>query len=189
VSAQRQQYKIMKVPVDESKPRRAAPLTQGRIDLLEELGFTWTIRSRDSIAGDSWNQRFEELKQFVLIHGHCAVPSRYPPNPELGIWVTMQRTHFRLFMELKGSGVDDPAMSSMNDERIEKLQKLNFVWVDEIYGKKESIKVMGTSENSETGDMTSGEGKLLETDNHVHTTATTMTSDVTMREASECAAI
>jgi hypothetical protein len=93
VSAQRQQYKIMMtyqhVDLDQ-KPRRSAPLTQDRIDLLNTLDFTWTIRSRDSL-GESWNQRFEELKHYKDIHGHCLVPSRYPTNPELGIWVGTQR--------------------------------------------------------------------------------------------------
>lgn len=74
----------------DQKPRRSAPLTQGRIDMLNMLGFTWTIRSRDSL-GESWNQRFEELKQYKEENGHCLVPSRYPPNPELGIWVGTQR--------------------------------------------------------------------------------------------------
>jgi len=48
--------------------RRAAPLTQDRIELLNKLGFTWTIRSRDSL-GQSWNQRLEELKSFKERHG------------------------------------------------------------------------------------------------------------------------
>ena len=74
----------------DQKPRRSAPLTQSRIDILNMLGFTWTIRSRDSL-GESWNQRFDELKQYKEEIGDCLVPSRYPPNPELGIWVGTQR--------------------------------------------------------------------------------------------------
>lgn len=74
----------------DQKPRRSAPLTQDRIDLLNGLNFTWTIRSRDNL-GESWNQRFEELKHYKDDHGHCLVPSRHPPNPELGIWVGTQR--------------------------------------------------------------------------------------------------
>ena len=82
VSAQRQQKKIIDT-IDESKPGRSAPLTPERVNLLNELGFTWTIRSRDSL-GESWNQRLEELKAYKNQHGDCLVPSRYPPNPELG---------------------------------------------------------------------------------------------------------
>ena len=93
VSAQRQQYKATianQFLEDDDKRRGAVPLTQDRIDLLNDLGFTWTIRSRDSM-GESWNQRFEELKQFKEEFGNCHVPTRYLPNPELGIWVGTQR--------------------------------------------------------------------------------------------------
>lgn len=93
VSAQRQQYKILQAQTD-SKPRRSAPLTADRIELLNKLGFTWTIRSRDSL-GESWNQRLNELAKFRTMHGHCNVPSRYPLNPELGVWVGTQRTQKR----------------------------------------------------------------------------------------------
>lgn len=92
VSAQRQQFKILNSPVvpETGKPRRSAPLTQERVNLLNALGFTWTIRSRDSL-GESWNQKLDELKAYKQEHGNCLVPSRYPPNPELGIWVGTQR--------------------------------------------------------------------------------------------------
>jgi len=49
-----------------AKARRSAPLTQERIDLLNAIGFTWTIRSRDSL-GESWNQRLHELRQFKQV--------------------------------------------------------------------------------------------------------------------------
>jgi hypothetical protein len=80
----------LKIPSEE-KPRRSAPLTQERIDLLKELGFTWTIRSRDSL-GESWNEKLDFLREYKAIHGNCLVPSRYPSNPELGVWVGTQRT-------------------------------------------------------------------------------------------------
>lgn len=92
VSAQRQQKKLLDSTAVDSKQRRSTPLTQERIDLLNEIGFTWTIRSRDSL-GESWNQRLEELKAFQQANGNCLVPSRYPPNPELGICTCVGRLH------------------------------------------------------------------------------------------------
>uniref|UniRef100_A0A7S3P091 Helicase-associated domain-containing protein n=1 Tax=Amphora coffeiformis TaxID=265554 RepID=A0A7S3P091_9STRA len=89
VSAQRQQYKQMQSGPQEESGSRTTPLTEDRIALLNELGFTWTIRSRDSL-GESWNQRLQELRDYMAVHGNCLVPSRYPPNPELGIWVGTQ---------------------------------------------------------------------------------------------------
>jgi hypothetical protein len=123
---------------DESKPRRSAPLTQDRIDLLNELGFTWTIRSRDSL-GESWNERLQSLREYSDKHGNCLVPSRYPPNPELGVWVGTQRTQYRLYMKAKESGQPLSGMSAMNEERIRQLGELDFVWaLRGVDGKKEA---------------------------------------------------
>jgi len=133
VSAQRQQYKATianQFLEDDDKRRGAVPLTQDRIDLLNDLGFTWTIRSRDSM-GESWNQRFEELKQFKEEFGNCHVPTRYLPNPELGIWVGTQRTQYRLFLEQKGiegAGTRGLQVTSMNDTRVRQLEELGFAW-------------------------------------------------------------
>lgn len=126
VSAQRQQYKNLQVLIG-PKSRRLARLTQDRIDLLNELGFTWTIRSRDSL-GESWNQRFQDLKDFKDEFGHCNVPSRYEPNPELGIWVGTQRTQYRLYLNAKETGDNSLAAASMSDERVQQLEELGFVW-------------------------------------------------------------
>jgi hypothetical protein len=62
----------MGVSTDGSTPRRGPPLTQERINLLNAIGFTWTIRSRDSLE-ESWNQRLEDLKQYKEQFGHCLV--------------------------------------------------------------------------------------------------------------------
>jgi hypothetical protein len=107
------------------KLRRPAPLTPERVDLLNFLGFTWTIRSRDAL-GESWNQRFQELRQFKQEHGHCLVPSRYDKNPELGIWVGTQRSQYRLFMRARETG--QSVSTNMNDDRIRELEDLGFVW-------------------------------------------------------------
>ena len=71
VSAQRQQYKQQMqsaAPVEANS--RGTPLTKERIELLNDLGFTWTIRSRDSL-GESWNQRLQELREYRAVHGNC----------------------------------------------------------------------------------------------------------------------
>jgi len=110
---------------DATKGRRSTSLTQERIGLLNDLGFTWTIRSRDTF-GESWNQRYEELKEFRRIHGHCNVPSKYAENQELGIWVGTQRTQYRLYM--KGRETGNLTTSNMNEDRIRALESLGFSW-------------------------------------------------------------
>ena len=138
VSAQRQQFKILQQQhvsaqqaqdpvVATAKQRRSAPLTQERIQLLNELGFVWTIRSRDSV-GESWAQRLEELRIFKNQYGHCNVPSRFPDNPELGVWVGTQRTQYKAFMKSKETGTVSQAAGAMNDDRIRLLEELEFNW-------------------------------------------------------------
>lgn len=107
------------------KARRSAPLTQERIDLLNALGFTWTIRSRDAL-GESWNQRLQELRLFKQEYGHCLVPSRYEKNPELGVWVGTQRAQYRQFMRARETG--QMISTNMNEDRIRELEDLGFVW-------------------------------------------------------------
>ena len=96
--------------------------------MLNDLGFTWTIRSRDSL-GESWNQRLIELKNFKEKYGHCLVPSRYAESPELGIWVGTQRTQYRLYMKAKETGTSEMSGSiAMSEQRIRELEELDFVW-------------------------------------------------------------
>ncbi|CAJ1957843.1 unnamed protein product [Cylindrotheca closterium] len=129
VSAQRQQYKMVRQLPDANKGRRSTSLTPERIGLLNDLSFTWTIRSRDTF-GESWNQRYEDLKEFKRIHGHCNVPSKYAENPELGIWVGTQRTQYRLYMKGRESG--NLTTSNMNEDRMRALESLGFSWVQRL---------------------------------------------------------
>jgi hypothetical protein len=62
------------------------------------------------------------------MYGHCNVPSRYAPHPELGIWVTTQRTQYRLFVAANELGENNPGMFSMNELRVRRLEDLGFVW-------------------------------------------------------------
>ena len=109
VSNQRKQYRLMK----EDKP---SPMTPERVKKLEELGFVWSIFSHDS----HWEAKFEELREFKEIHGNCAVPVDYEPNPNLGVWVKYQRSQYRM--------LQDRRPSTMTPERIELLESLGFTW-------------------------------------------------------------
>ena len=113
-------------PSSTGNPKRAAPLTEQRIALLNDLGFTWTLRSRETTIDEVWRLRLDELKAFKRIHGHCLVPARYDANPELGVWVATQRTQYRVYMKAKEDGTF--ANTAMNDERILELEQLGFAW-------------------------------------------------------------
>ncbi len=67
-----------------------------------------------------WKQRFEELLQYRLGHGHVLVPHLYPPNQKLSKWVKRQRYQRRL----KERGLQ----STLTDEREQLLVDVGFVW-------------------------------------------------------------
>jgi hypothetical protein len=89
-------------------------LTSDREEMLEKLGFIW-----DSHRA-AWEERLNEIVIFREIHGHCNVPSKYPENPPLAIWVKCQRRQYKL--------CNDDKRSNMTQERISKLADLGFVW-------------------------------------------------------------
>ncbi len=132
VSAQRQQYKLLqKLTLSE---KRNVRLNEERIRLLNNLGFTWTIRSR--AFGEDWNQRLRELKHFQIVHGHCNVPMFYHGNSELSSWVEQQRKLYHQYMayirmtndiRAKNNEVND-LEAPYCDEKIRILDEMGFDW-------------------------------------------------------------
>lgn len=61
----------------------------------------------------SWEVQYENLCAFKEKYGHCNVPSRYPDNPSLGLWVGKQRKAWK-----KGQ---------LSKDRIQKLEEIGFV--------------------------------------------------------------
>jgi hypothetical protein len=98
--------------------RNSGKLTGERIAKLDAVGFVWSSSRTSKLEGDgiseAWRARFEELRTFEASHGDCDVPTRWPENPQLGAWVSMQR-------ELKKRGALQP-------KRIELLEDLGFAW-------------------------------------------------------------
>ena len=99
----------------EGKPSH---MTAERIQELENVGFKWGISKTD--LRSSWNERFEELREFKVQYGHCRVPKLYSDNPKLGYWVAKQRARYRLYQEGKPS--------HMTAERIQELENVGFKW-------------------------------------------------------------
>jgi hypothetical protein len=66
-------------------------LTEKRIELLDKIGFEWSLRN----PAVRWAVRFEELKAFQKGTGHCHV-SRYSKTIRgLGEWVHNQRGQYK----------------------------------------------------------------------------------------------
>lgn len=69
--------------------RRLCLLPEDRVRQLEALGIEWnlTLTERDR----TWEQKFRELLEFRLQHGHCAVPPNWKLNPSLAAWLNKQQ--------------------------------------------------------------------------------------------------
>ena len=101
VKRQRYQYKLR-------KQGRHSTMTDKRIKNLDDLGFVW------SSHGATWEERYVELVEYTKEHGHCNVPSSFPENHQLAVWVKCQRRQFK-------RGI-------MTKDRYNKLHALGFVW-------------------------------------------------------------
>lgn len=95
-------------------------LKKNRYNVLVSLGVNFCTRNTTSNTSLSWDELFEQLKEFKAKYGHCCVPQHYKDNPSLGLFVKNQRRQRRL-LELGEK-------SSMTTDRKEKLDSLGFAW-------------------------------------------------------------
>lgn len=105
VKSIRQHYKQMQ------NGKASKFLKAERITELQNMGFKLIVRARAP-----WNERIEELKQYVKAHGNCEVPKHSP----LGIWILNQRSQYKLMMK------NQP--SHMTEDRILQLNAAGFDW-------------------------------------------------------------
>lgn len=98
--------------------RNNGRLAADRIAKLTGVGFVWSSSRRSAVGEDgineAWRARFEELRTYKDSHGDCNVPARWPGNPQLGAWVSMQR-------EMK-------KREALQSRRVELLEGLGFAW-------------------------------------------------------------
>ena len=87
-------------------------MNRERIELLEKVDFDFSYNAVE----ESWQCRFQELKEFHERNGHCRVPIGYKANPQLAFWVRQQR------LLLKEG-------SSRYQERIDLLNSIHFSWI------------------------------------------------------------
>mmetsp|Transcript_4423 Transcript_4423/g.8522 ORF Transcript_4423/g.8522 Transcript_4423/m.8522 type:complete len:510 (+) Transcript_4423:112-1641(+) len=95
-------------------------LKKNRYNALVTLGVNFSTRNKPGNASLSWDEQFEQLKEFKSKYGHCYVPQHYKDNPSLGLFVKNQRRQRKL-LELGEK-------SSMTTERKTKLDSIGFAW-------------------------------------------------------------
>ncbi|KAL7448201.1 hypothetical protein ACHAWC_000436, partial [Mediolabrus comicus] len=120
VANQRYQYRLF-------QKGQPSQLTDERIQQLNGLGFIWVVgtgrgEARANADADKWDKQFRLLQQYESSNGNCEVPRNHKVGDvKLGTWVNNQRYQYRLFQ--KGQP------SQLTDERIQRLNSLDFAWV------------------------------------------------------------
>lgn len=95
-------------------------ITQERIDLLDELGFSWEVRPSLERPRATWHQRCDELNDFYLKNGNFLVNP--VDMPQLHAWCHEQKQRLKLLDKNNGKDIT----KRMNSERVHALQKLGF---------------------------------------------------------------
>jgi hypothetical protein len=93
---------------------KQSSMTNERVQALETLDFCWDAHKK------TWSARYEQLRQFNMVHGHSNVPSNYAADKKLATWVKCQRRQYKLS--------SNGQHSNIFPGRIELLDKLDFVW-------------------------------------------------------------
>ena len=77
-----------------------------------------------------WNQRIEEVKEFIAKHGHGRIPVSYPLNEDLARWSKRQRFHYKVYVKNKRQMALDITHKlercHMTPERIKALKDAGF---------------------------------------------------------------
>ncbi len=104
--------------------KRRNPLTPERIQLLDSIGFSWKLRSRETLH-EFWENKYNQLQEYQVEHGHCRVPYT-TDNSSLFYWCETQRTQYSLFVKAKNENSDTSECCAITEEQITKLQSLGF---------------------------------------------------------------
>ncbi|CAJ1959530.1 unnamed protein product [Cylindrotheca closterium] len=122
---QRYQYKM-------KLKQKQSSLSNDRQQKLDEVGFTWDLQTM------AWQERFNELVEYVRRNGNCNVPNRFGENPTLGMWVKSQRRQYKLYRL-------DPSSSRLTPERYQLLTNLGFAKDQPLAGGSPNKKIKGVN--------------------------------------------
>lgn len=71
---------------------RLKGLSVAKIKKLNSIDFEWNPYTKHAAT---WEAMFWRLVAYKKCFGHTSVPFRYKPDPQLGYWLTNQRTSYR----------------------------------------------------------------------------------------------
>jgi hypothetical protein len=88
--------------------RSIGSLTQVQGEQLDRLGFVW------SLSEQAWEKQLEALADFKQGHGHCNVPTGWPLNRSLAVWLLNQRHKKKI--------------GRLSADRVARLDALGYSW-------------------------------------------------------------
>ena len=65
-------------------------------------------------VNNPWMIKLHELREYLIMNGHCDVPRNYPTNQKLSNWVKWQRQEY--------------GKKKLPQEKIQKLESIGFTW-------------------------------------------------------------
>ena len=98
-------------------------VAEGRLSLLDELGFDLHYMEQSKIHQNAWESKFAELIEYKNQEGNCNVPNTRGPHQPLGRWVMKQRGMYQAMLD-----GDRAKQKGLTQERIEKLNSIGFDW-------------------------------------------------------------
>ena len=95
---------------------------------LREIGFDFTPERKNKFCRMSWEERFEQLRRFKEIHGHCKPVEKECVDEFEGLyqWCVQQRSRMRKKMAGNEVGV-----ISMNEAKEKKLREIGFDFAEQ----------------------------------------------------------
>jgi len=74
----------------------------------------------ETVIPSKWMARYNELKRYKQVHGHCSVPQDVHEHKQLSAWVRTQKQQYKLMNEGKHCHMSQP--------RVDLLNEIDFEW-------------------------------------------------------------
>lgn len=91
---------------------KKSEMTEERIQLLDAVGFTWSLRERST---NPWEDGLRSLEEFKGKHHHIKVPNNYRGNLVLGRWVKKIRSDYEKMKAGEPSSLDDQRVTILGE--------------------------------------------------------------------------
>ena len=101
-------------------------LSKSRSDALNEIGFVWQrnvrqtgilkprVRVKSLPITRTWDEVFSDLVEFLKLNGHCNVPVDWNAQPELALWIFLQRRAKK--------------QNQLTAEQVSRMEEIGFAW-------------------------------------------------------------